>query len=51
MWVETKDERIIEVSKITESDVIGREVLYLADTPKLHYGDVVIVDKGDVVWN
>lgn len=51
MWIETKDNRIIEVDRITETDVIGREVLYMLETPKLKYGELTIVDKGDVIWN
>jgi hypothetical protein len=51
MWVETKDDRIIEVEIVTETEVMGREVLYKADTPKLRYGSRVRVNKGDVIWN
>ena len=51
MWIETKDERIFEITGETEKDFIGREVLYKLDTPKLHYGETQLIDKGDVVWN
>lgn len=50
MWVETKDDRIIEVDIETDTEIMGREVLYKEETPKLRYGKRVRVDKGDVIW-
>lgn len=51
MWIETIDEKIFEITGETEKEFIGREVLYKLDTPKLHYGETQLIDKGDVVWN
>lgn len=50
MWIETIDERIFEIIGETDSAYIVREVLYKLDTPKLHYGEVELIDKGDVLW-
>lgn len=50
MWIETKDDRIFEVVKDLGDEIIGREVLYKLDTPKLHYGETETINKGDVIW-
>lgn len=50
MWIETKDDRIFEVVKDLGDEIIGREVLYKLDTPKLHYGEIETINKGDVIW-
>ena len=46
-WVETKDERVIEVEEMTDDSVIGR----LIDESgfKLRYGERVIVSRDDLV--
>lgn len=39
---------IIEVTAITETDVIGKIVDYENPTPKLKYGEPVVLDKFDL---
>ena len=50
MWVETIDDRIFEITGETDSAYIGREVLYKLDTLQLKYGELELIDKGDVLW-
>lgn len=49
-WIETEDGRIFEVVQDLGDEVIGREVLYKLDTPKLHYGETKKINKGDAIW-
>lgn len=49
MWIETIDGRIFEVISETETKYYAKEVLYKLDTPKLHYGKEVFIDKGEFV--
>ena len=46
-WVETKDERVIEVEEMTDDSIIGR----LIDESgfKLRYGERVIVSRDNLV--
>lgn len=48
-WIETKDGRIFEVTGEGETFYTGREVLYMLDTPKLYYGNLETIDKGEVI--
>lgn len=43
-WIEFGN-LIIEVTSITETDVIGKIVLYDSADPKLRYGEPVAINK------
>lgn len=49
-WIESKDGTIIEADGEEDTYFFGREILYKSEDPKLKYGEVKIIDKGDVVW-
>ena len=48
-WTETKDGKIIEVTRETETACIGREVCYKAYLP-LRYGKELTVAKNDIIY-
>ncbi len=43
-WIEFGD-KIVEVISITQSDIIGREVLHMGPYIKLKYGDTIVISK------
>ena len=49
-WLLTKDDKIIEVTRETETAYIGREVCYKAYAP-LRYGNELTVAKSDIIWD
>jgi len=48
-WVETKDGRIMEVTRETETAVIGTEIVYRVSKP-LRYGNELTVAKNEVIY-
>lgn len=48
-WVETIDGRIVEVEIITDTTIHGR--LIDESGPKLRYGDAVILNRDEVVFD
>ena len=49
-WLLTKDDKIIEVTRETETAYIGREICYKAYAP-LRYGNELTVAKSDIIWD
>ena len=43
-WIDYEDS-ILEVVEITETDIIGREVLINKSSPKLKYGDTIVISR------
>lgn len=43
-WIEYSN-MIIEVTAITKTDIIGREILFMKAFRKLRYGETIIISK------
>ena len=43
-WIDYGD-KIIEITSLTKTDIIGREVLHMAGYKDLKYGDTIIISR------
>ena len=43
-WIDYAD-KIIEITQITETDIIGKEVLHMAGFNDLRYGETLIISR------
>lgn len=48
-WLLTKEDKLIEVTRETETAYIGREICYKAYLP-LRYGNELTVAKKDIIY-